>query len=549
MSGFCFLFIGKILSCRYFITYFLMPKSSIILLALLEGFTVLSVEILGAKMITPYYGASIFIWTIVLGITMISLAIGYYFGSWLSQKNNPKQQLFILLQITTLLIALMPFTIHPLFRLVKIFDIYTGAFTLSVFVLTAPLIVISAASPLLIQMGTTTVKMSGKQAGFIFAASTIGGIFASFFITFYLIEKIGITLPCLLLALLILLLSNLLLFNKKYLIVFSLEIVSAVLFLVFFISKKQFNETSNIRIAYRKEGVFGQLTVLENMKNDTKSDFMPSRSLLINNISQSYCLLNPYLVSLWKYPHLMSVYASLKPSGSSALLLGMGAGVLATELTRLGFTIDVVDIDKRMYDIAKNYFSFDDTKTNFMVDDARHFIKKNNGKYDIIMIDLLNAEVQPNHFFTLQSFKELKKLMHPSSLLIINFQGYSDIKYGGAFRSIYKTMLESGFYSYFYGENPMEMGDIFFIASLQPVQFNFDKNRINRCCFTYKELNDFLSNPAFTLDKNKLKDAFILNDDQPLLDILNVKSILEWRESMIKSFAQKEMEEGVNLFR
>ena len=50
------------------------------LTAAITGAAILVVEILGAKMLSPYVGSSHFVWTAQIAVTLISLALGYWFG-------------------------------------------------------------------------------------------------------------------------------------------------------------------------------------------------------------------------------------------------------------------------------------------------------------------------------------------------------------------------------------------------------------------------------------------------------------------------------------
>ena len=147
----------------------MMSKSKIILLALLEGFVVLSVEILTAKMLTPYFGSSIYIWTTVLGVTLIGLATGYYIGSYFSKKSNLDQILYFTLQLSALSLMILPFSIHPVLQLTRGMNIVNGVLLATMLTLFPALTIISSTSPLLIQLFTASVRQSGKQSGWIFA--------------------------------------------------------------------------------------------------------------------------------------------------------------------------------------------------------------------------------------------------------------------------------------------------------------------------------------------------------------------------------------------
>ena len=52
----------------------------------LEGAAVMIGELAGAKLIAPFYGNSLYVWTSVLGTTLIGLASGYYLGGIVSKK-------------------------------------------------------------------------------------------------------------------------------------------------------------------------------------------------------------------------------------------------------------------------------------------------------------------------------------------------------------------------------------------------------------------------------------------------------------------------------
>ncbi|MCD6051536.1 MAG: spermidine synthase, partial [Verrucomicrobia bacterium] len=56
--------------------------------AAMTGAIILIVEILGAKMLAPYLGTSHFVWTAQIGVTLLSLATGYWFGGWFVDRSQ-----------------------------------------------------------------------------------------------------------------------------------------------------------------------------------------------------------------------------------------------------------------------------------------------------------------------------------------------------------------------------------------------------------------------------------------------------------------------------
>src|ERR1051326_8426067 len=55
--------------------------------AAITGAAIMIVEILGAKMLSPFLGTSHFVWTAQIAVTLVALACGYYLGGRLVDKS------------------------------------------------------------------------------------------------------------------------------------------------------------------------------------------------------------------------------------------------------------------------------------------------------------------------------------------------------------------------------------------------------------------------------------------------------------------------------
>ena len=54
--------------------------------ATLTGAGILIVEILGAKMLSPFLGTSHFVWTAQIAVTLVALSLGYFVGGWVVDR-------------------------------------------------------------------------------------------------------------------------------------------------------------------------------------------------------------------------------------------------------------------------------------------------------------------------------------------------------------------------------------------------------------------------------------------------------------------------------
>jgi spermidine synthase len=519
-------------------------------LAFVEGATVMAVELCGAKMMTPYYGSSLIVWTSVIGITLLCLTIGYFLGGRLSLNCKPQNLVFVQLMISALLIGMMPIIAHGILKFTAGFNFYFGAVLSAIMLFGIPLVFLGSTSPVIILLATKDVNESGKNAGIVYSISTIGGIFMTFFLGFYIIEEYGITGPNMFVAGVLLITTILLLYRNSRVVIVTFVALAFMFesFAVYTSNLQNKGNSSAFNILYESEGLLGQLRVVDEYYPELN---ISDRSMLVNGIPQTFVnAASGY--SYWYYVHMLSTICSSKPIDSDVLLLGFGGGSVASELTRLDLNIDAVEIDNRMYQLAEDYFLFDSKNTNFIVDDARHYLKTTTKKYDVIVFDMIKGEVQPPYALTKESFEEALMILKPGGILLVNFQGHFDQIDGLPFRSIVATLKGAGFTNTVYHVENCESNspcDFIIIGSVDVPDISLDANRINSCCLAEGFVLDSL-NGNRVMETNVGKgEAIVFTDDLPILEHINLKSIVEWRTTMIDNNAKKGLKEGVRLFK
>ena len=77
-----------------------------------SGAVLMALEIVGSRVLAPYFGSSIFVWGSLISAVMTALSIGYYWGGWLSAREPSYGQLLTLLLIPGVLIFFLPF-VYP----------------------------------------------------------------------------------------------------------------------------------------------------------------------------------------------------------------------------------------------------------------------------------------------------------------------------------------------------------------------------------------------------------------------------------------------------
>ena len=59
----------------------------------------MGLEIVGSRVLAPYFGSSIFVWGSLISVVMAALSVGYYWGGWLSAREPSYARLLTLLLI------------------------------------------------------------------------------------------------------------------------------------------------------------------------------------------------------------------------------------------------------------------------------------------------------------------------------------------------------------------------------------------------------------------------------------------------------------------
>lgn len=481
-------------------------QTLLFILAFIEGGAVMCVELCSAKILTPYFGTSIYVWAAVLGITLTALMSGYYLGGYISAKNQKKNTIYWLMLIGGLLVTITPVISNILLPITIKLSLITGSIVSLICILFFPLMLFGATSPLLINWLTTNAKESGKSSGTVYAVSTLGGIITTFVVGFYALPTFGITKTLYGYGVLVMAYST-------YLFIATRTFKTPVSFiLIAGMMTMNFHYQIDENTLYFSEGILGEVKVIERTYN-TNNQPKTYRELLVNNITQTMMDKDNPNKSYWDYVDILSNNINHYKNGNNVLLLGLGGGTLYKKLKENNLTVDVVEIDERIADVAKQYFNIDEN-LNVIVDDARHYINTTPKKYDIIIYDLFHAETPPTHLMTKEAFTEIKNKLTDNGLLIINFYGYINNEKGKAARSIFKTLNRVNFNTHLIATPGNENArNLLFINGKQQLKDVMPTN-----------INIDLKTVAFEND-------MILTDNLPTLEHIYLQAALDWRKN------------------
>lgn len=149
----------------------------------------MSVELLGGRILAPYFGSSIYVWGSIITIFMMALSVGYLIGGRLSlhQPSLFRYGLFFIIAA----IALTPVIVfaNPWMDavFVRIEDPRYGSLVASTVLFFIPTAILGMIAPYSVRLVVESTTTSGQVAGALYFVSTLGSALGTLMTSFYLV--------------------------------------------------------------------------------------------------------------------------------------------------------------------------------------------------------------------------------------------------------------------------------------------------------------------------------------------------------------------------
>ncbi len=517
-----------------------MKLKQLYFISFIEGGVVMVTEIAGAKLLTPFFGASLYSWAATLSITLLALMTGYYYGGYVTTKpkfQSPQKIVWVFIT-SGIAVLLMPSIGNFIMQKTISFSFFTGLILSELFFLFFPIFLMGMISPMIIFQITKKAEESGRSAGNIYAISTCGGILFTLIFGFMIIPNYGITTPVRVLGLavavigMVVLLKEKLISNKNTL-TLSIGLLLGFLLLNQDNIKEQY-EKLNQKLLEHSEGLLGELKVVDEVIKTPGGGEANIRKLKTNNIQQNYVFVDMPTQSLMYYVNFTNQLLNFVPKKESALLIGLGAGSLYSVLSKHNFQVESVEIDQRIYDFGVKYFGMPAHKDH-AITDGRYFINVAKKKYDVIILDVIIGESVPAQLITLESFTRLKELLNDNGTLILEHGGVSGFSDNSFIPSIVKTLNAAGFQVNIF--NPLmsdDRGDVLFMATKE----KFELANLNISDDVLIKGGP-LVNYVLPVSTFKESGSNVLTDDKSNIDILLKNHYQQVRKVIRKELAKQ----------
>ncbi len=170
----------------------LSPAAYLVVTAVLCGALVMVIEVLGSRVIGPFFGVSLFVWTSLITVTLVALAAGYAAGGYWSDRYPTADVLYWMLLAAGLLVLAIPYLRAPVLKAALPLGLRWGALAGSFALFGLPLFLLGCVSPYVIRLAAREMRSLGKTVGGFYAASTAGSVVGTVATGFFLIAYMGV---------------------------------------------------------------------------------------------------------------------------------------------------------------------------------------------------------------------------------------------------------------------------------------------------------------------------------------------------------------------
>jgi spermidine synthase len=387
-----------------------------------SGMASLGVEFGASRLLAPYFGTSLYVWGVLIGLILVYLSAGYVIGGRLADRYPRDDVLYQITAWAGLWIGVIPLVSYPIllasqqgFRTLSV-GLVAGTLLAVVLLFAVPVTLLGCVSPFAIRLLLTDIATGGNTAGRVYALSTVGSILGTFVPVFWLIPTFGTRPTIEVFGLALVVISGLALWPKRRLYAsFVVAVIIAWAFLPGGIKPPQVGT-----LLFEKESAYNYIQVVQ---IGSATELILNEGQAVHSVYDSQTNLTH---GYWDYLLLADAFRPAQDAPTaprSVAFLGLAAGTSARQY-RLAFgdQVDItgVEIDPEILAAGHRYFHLDDARAHEVVADARYWLDTQASHYDVMVLDAYRQPYIPFHLTTSEFFQQVKAHLNPGGALAVN---------------------------------------------------------------------------------------------------------------------------------
>jgi spermidine synthase len=395
------------------------------------GAVLMALEILGSRVLAPTYGSSVYVWGSLISTFLAGLALGYVLGGRLADRHPSLDVLSVILSVAAVLIV--PCIVWGGTLLNRLagsgWDARWSALFAAIVLFLPASVAMGMVTPFAVRIAIPEKEAAGSVTGAYSAVSTAGSILGTLLTTFLLSPAFAVNSLLLGLAA-TLVLCALLLMRKRGSVTIACLAAAACAMAGFAHPGLVRHE----RILLQKDTPYHHIVVTQ---------FLETRWLRFDNLTQSAVNLVHPEKTILAYQQGFPLALAMRPGIQSVCLIGLGGGDTVRALTQLrpNLSIDSVEIDPVVRDVAREFFLYRESdRIRTTIQDGRLFLAQRGPQYDLIILDAFNSTGVPFHLTTREFFQRLRARLSPDGIFAANFIAELMGKDGRLFWATYQTI-------------------------------------------------------------------------------------------------------------
>nr|WP_319563335.1 fused MFS/spermidine synthase [uncultured Rhodoferax sp.] len=377
-----------------------MPRHLLYLIVFIEGFCSLGAEVIALRRLVPHVGSAIVVTAPTIGLFLLALALGYGSGARVSDRFTTVVARNFLISALLAGLGLARLTVDGLFTQVQ--PIWLAYLVFIGGVLCPLAWLLGQTVPVL----TNLMKhlRTGEASGYALYWSTLGSFLGSVSLSLVVMQWLGVSAAVLICAVL-LALGSLLLSQRSWANWGKAMAVSLVASVINLQPNTEVQDTAYADYAIQPL---------------TRPDQIKPRAFLINN-SLASLMDDSQPPKYARYvQHLRHIILEeLGLYQREILVLGAGGFTLSHQEPSNHYTY--VDIDAKIRDIAEKRFLKGPIAGDFIVDDARRFVRNTDRRFDAVVVDVFSSHTSiPGHLVTHEFWQDTRRTLAPGGVLLIN---------------------------------------------------------------------------------------------------------------------------------
>ena len=434
-------------------------RNILLAVVFITGACVLILEVVAVRLLSPFFGNTIFTVSSVLSVILAALSLGYYIGGRVADRHPSTRWFFGIILASglgVLFMQLMTSSLLPLFS--ALFSLVYGPLVSALFLFFVPSFLLGMLSPyaITLQHARLPTLGIGSISGKVFFWSTLGSIFGSLAAGFYLIPRFGVDHIFIGVGGVLVLVGLAPLPFRGFRRSSFVLLLGIVLFAAIVIGTSLRAYADGI--LYSRHGVYENLLIF-----DGEYEGRPARFFQQDHSASAAMFLDSDEL-VYDYTKYYALYALLTPHARDTLVIGGGGysvpKVLLKELPEA--RVVVAEIEPSLLDLGKRYFRVpDDPRLENYAEDGRRLLQQSDATYDFIFGDAYSSILSvPAHLTTREFFSLVYDRLNPEGAIVINISG-SLLRTAPSFVLSDMRTLQSVFpRSYFFAARGAHFSDI-----------------------------------------------------------------------------------------